>query len=31
MTWPDAAVRIAVVLTIGMLLSALIAEIGRRR
>lgn len=30
MTWPEAAVRIAVVLTIGMLLASLIAEIGRR-
>ena len=31
MTWPEAAVRIAVVLAVAMLISALIAEIGRRR
>lgn len=31
MTWPEAAVRIAVILTVGMLLASLIAEIGRRR
>lgn len=30
MTWPEAAVHIAVVLTVGMLLASLIAEIGRR-
>lgn len=31
MTWPEAAVRIAVILALAMLLSALITEIGRRR
>jgi hypothetical protein len=31
MTWPEAAVRITVILVVGILLVSLITEIGRRR